>query len=88
MQADQRKIVEMQKKKVDYMRIYSENIVLSILKSKYLELIENNTNFCFKYRENFNILDKKFLSNCLNKRVQISDQLVEVLNYYIILFYY
>ena len=78
MQADQRKIVEMQKKKVEYIKMYSENLILSHLKSKYLELINNNTNYCFKYRENFNILDKQFLSNCLNKRVQISDQLIEV----------
>jgi len=78
MQADQRIIVEMQKKKVEYMRMYSQNVLSSIIKSKYFELIENNTNYCFNYKNNFHILDKQFLSNCLNKRVQISDQLIEV----------
>ena len=78
MQADQRKIVEMQKKKVDYMRMYSQNLLSSIVKSKYFELIENNTKYCFDYKEKFHILDQQFITNCLNKRVQISDQLVEV----------
>jgi hypothetical protein len=82
MHSDQRKIVELQKKKVEYMRQYSQNLLSSILKSKYLELIENNTLYCLNYKKNLVNLDKNFISNCLNKRVQISDVLIEVFRFF------
>lgn len=76
MEADQRRIVELQEKKLNYLKNYSNNLLSSIIKSKILDMIHNNTNICLKKC----VLNANNLcfSNCINKKYQISEVLIDV----------
>jgi len=82
MEADQRRIVELQEKKLDYLNKYSNNLVRSIIKSKILEIIQDNTSICMKKCGN-NPKSTCFL-NCVNKRYEITELLIDVISFYVI----
>ena len=76
MEASQRIIVESQEKKLNYIKNYSNNLLTSMIKSKKLELIQMNTNNCIKVC--VNNIDNSCFYNCINKRYQISELLLDV----------
>jgi hypothetical protein len=76
METEQRRIVELQEKKLNYLKKYSNNLIQSIIKSKMLEMIQYNTSICTKKSEK-NTNTNCFI-NCINKRYEVSELLIEV----------
>lgn len=76
MEAEQRRIVELQEKKLNYLKNYSNNLIQSIVKSKMLEMIQFNTSVCSKKCENSS--NKTCFVNCINKRYQLTELLIDV----------
>lgn len=76
MEAEQRKIVEIQEKKLNYIKNNGINLMKSFMKSKFLQMIQNNTANCQKICEN--ILNENCIKNCINKRYVLTEILMEV----------
>jgi len=79
METEQRRIVELQEKKLTHLKKYSNNVIQSIIKSKMLEMLENNTSFCLK-KTGYDTKSDYFIK-CLNKRYELSEMIIEVLAY-------